>query len=615
MRHYARPSDAPNDLKKLPNHNDWRVILELLPYVWQHKGRVLAAIICLILAKLAVVSVPLVLKRLVDGLNINTESLNPLSFAPLALVIAYGALRFSTSLFTELREFLFIHVTQSTTRTLAKATFMRLHELSLRFHLSRRTGQVTREIDHGVRGISSLINFTLYNIVPTLVEFALVIGYLSWAYSWEFSVIVMVSVVVYSQYTVKITNWRTHMRRAWNDLETKAQSRAVDSLLNFETVKYFGNESWEVKRYDEILADSEQAAIRSQQGLNILNIGQQLIIGIALTLMVWRAVVGVQAGQMTLGDLVLVNAFLIQMYIPLNFLGVIYREIKQSLTDMERLFTLLKAEREVQDIPNAPNLLLKGGAIEFERVDFAYDANKNNPNYRPILQTLNLTVAAGTVCAIVGASGAGKSTLARLLFRFYDVQKGQIYIDGQAINQVTQDSLRRAIGIVPQDTVLFNDTIGYNIAYGQPECTQLDIEQAAKTAHIHDFIMCLPQGYNTMVGERGLKLSGGEKQRVAIARTVLKNPAILILDEATSALDSHTEANIQQQLKDISKNRTTLVIAHRLSTIVDADKIIVMDAGKVIEAGSFEELLKTPSYFADLWAKQQGDTEYLSKRI
>lgn len=615
MRHYARPSDAPNDLKKLPNHNDLRVILELLPYVWQHKGRVLAAIICLILAKLAVVSVPLVLKRLVDGLNINTESLNPLSFAPLALVIAYGALRFSTSLFTELREFLFIHVTQSTTRTLAKATFMRLHELSLRFHLSRRTGQVTREIDHGVRGISSLINFTLYNIVPTLVEFALVIGYLSWAYSWEFSVIVMVSVVVYSQYTVKITNWRTHMRRAWNDLETKAQSRAVDSLLNFETVKYFGNESWEVKRYDEILADSEQAAIRSQQGLNILNIGQQLIIGIALTLMVWRAVVGVQAGQMTLGDLVLVNAFLIQMYIPLNFLGVIYREIKQSLTDMERLFTLLKAEREVQDIPNAPNLLLKGGAIEFERVDFAYDANKNNPNYRPILQTLNLTVAAGTVCAIVGTSGAGKSTLARLLFRFYDVQKGQIYIDGQAINQVTQDSLRRAIGIVPQDTVLFNDTIGYNIAYGQPECTQLDIEQAAKTAHIHDFIMCLPQGYNTMVGERGLKLSGGEKQRVAIARTVLKNPAILILDEATSALDSHTEANIQQQLKDISKNRTTLVIAHRLSTIVDADKIIVMDAGKVIEAGSFEELLKTPSYFADLWAKQQGDTEYLSKRI
>jgi ATP-binding cassette, subfamily B, heavy metal transporter len=606
MRHHARTadlSDASDPLKQTINRPDWRVILELLPYVWQHKWRVVFAIVCLVLAKLAVVSVPLVLKQLVDGLNIAKN--NVALFAPLGLVIAYGALRFSTSLFTELREFLFIHVTQSTTRTLAKSTFMRLHELSLRFHLSRRTGQVTREIDHGVRGISSLINFTLYNIVPTLVEFALVIGYLSWAYSWEFSVIVMLSVLVYSQYTIKITNWRTHMRRAWNELETKAQSRAVDSLLNFETVKYFGNEAWETTRYDDVLAASEQAAIRSQQGLNILNIGQQLIIGVALTLMVWRAVVGVQTGAMTLGDLVLVNAFLIQLYIPLNFLGVIYREIKQSLTDMERLFTLLKAEREVQDEPNAPNLCLKGGAIEFKAVDFAYDANKTHANYRQILHGVNLNIDAGTVCAIVGASGAGKSTLARLLFRFYDVHSGHIYIDGQAINQVTQTSLRRAIGIVPQDTVLFNDTIGYNIAYGQPGCSQEQIEDAAKTAHIHDFIMRLPQGYQTMVGERGLKLSGGEKQRVAIARTVLKNPAILILDEATSALDSHTEANIQQQLKEISKNRTTLVIAHRLSTIVDADKIIVMDSGTVVESGTFTELLKQPGYFAALWAQQQ----------
>jgi ATP-binding cassette, subfamily B, heavy metal transporter len=602
MRHHAGHSRDPHDPKTLPTRSDWRVILQLLPYVWAHKGRVFLAISCLIAAKIAMVSVPIVLKHLVDGLNM--PHMHVLGFAPLALVMAYGALRFSTSLLTELREFLFVNVTQGTTRTLAKATFMRLHELSLRFHLSRRTGQVTREIDHGVRGISSLINFTLYNIAPTLVEFILVLGYLALTYSWEFSVIVALSVVLYSTYTIVITNWRTHMRRTWNELDTQAQSRAVDSLLNFETVKYFGNEHWETSRYDELLAASQIAAVRSQQSLNILNVGQQLIIGVALTLMVWRAVVGVQMGQMSLGDLVLVNAFLIQMYIPLNFLGVIYREIKQSLTDMERLFTLLKTEREVQDVDNAPTLTLSGAAIEFKDIDFAYELGDK---HRPILQALSLSIPASTVCAVVGASGAGKSTLARLLFRFYDVQSGSITIDGQAINRISQASLRASIGIVPQDTVLFNDTIGYNIAYGKPHCSQADIENAAKTAQIHDFIMRLPDGYQTTVGERGLKLSGGEKQRVAIARTVLKNPAILILDEATSALDSHTEAAIQMQLKEISKARTTLVIAHRLSTIIDADTIVVMDGGRVVEQGNFDTLLAKQGYFAKLWAQQQGE--------
>ncbi len=599
MRHHAHTPREPNTL---PTRSDWRVVLELWPYVWAHKGRVSLAIACLILAKVAVVCVPVVLKYLVDGLGMSQSQV--LVFAPVALVLAYGALRFATSLFTELREFLFVNVTQSTTRTLAKSTFMRLHELSLRFHLTRRTGQVTREIDHGVRGISSLINFTLYNIAPTIVEFSLVLGYLAWAYSWEFSLIVLVSVSLYSTYTIMITNWRTHMRRAWNELETKAQSRAVDSLLNFETVKYFGNERWEAQRYDDVLANSEKAAVRSQQSLNVLNVGQQLIIGIALTLMVWRAVVGVQAGRMSLGDLVLVNAFLIQMYIPLNFLGVIYREMKQSLTDMERLFTLLKAEREVQDAPNAPALVLKGAAVAFKDVGFAYETGDK---HRTILQGLSLSIPAGSVCAVVGASGAGKSTLARLLFRFYDVQSGSITIDGQDVRSVTQASLRAAIGIVPQDTVLFNDTIGYNIAYGKPGCTQAEIEQAAKAAQIHEFIVRLPDGYNTTVGERGLKLSGGEKQRVAIARTVLKNPALLILDEATSALDSTTEAAIQAQLKDIAKQRTTLVIAHRLSTIVDADCIVVMKAGRVVEQGTFDALIAQGGRFASMWALQQAE--------
>lgn len=606
MRHHSNSTPP----AELPTRTDWRVISQLLPYVMRYKGRVAVALSCLVLAKIAIVCVPVLLKYLVDGLAI--EKSQAVMFAPLALVLGYGALRFATSLFTELREFFFVNVTQATLRTLAHSTFMRLHTLSLRFHLSRRTGQVTREIDHGVRGISSLINFTLYNIAPTLVEFALVVGYLLWAYEIQFAVIVGVSVVFYSVYTIKITNWRTHMRRRWNELESQAQSRAVDSLLNFETVKYFGNERWEAQRYDDVLASSQKAAVTSQQSLNVLNVGQQLIIAIALTLMVWQAVAGVQKGSMTLGDLVLVNAFLIQMYIPLNFLGVIYRELRQALTDMERLFGLMQTEREVDDAPDAQPIALKGAAIRFDNVSFAYDSGAD---HRAILQGLSLEIPAGSTVAVVGASGAGKSTLARLLFRFYDVQKGALSIDGQDVRSLTQTSLRAALGIVPQDTVLFNDTIGYNIAYGQPGCTQAQIELAAQTAQIHDFIMRMPKGYATLVGERGLKLSGGEKQRVAIARTVLKNPAILVLDEATSALDTHTEAAIQAQLKEISKNRTTLVIAHRLSTVVDADLIVVMDAGRVVEQGRFDVLLSQGGAFAKMWALQQADAATIESAV
>jgi ATP-binding cassette subfamily B protein len=555
----------------------------------------------LIAAKFANVGVPLILKDIVDALSLPKDQL--LLTVPIALVLAYGCARLMTSLFTELREFLFVNVTQRSVRTLARQTFEHLHGLSLRFHLSRRTGQVTREIDHGVRGTSTLISYTLYSVVPLLVELALVIGILVWRYEKSFAIIVSVSLTLYVVFTMSVTNWRTKIRRDWNEQETRAQSRAVDSLLNFETVKYFNNEHFEATRYDETLARSERLAIRSQQSLNMLNAGQQLIIAIALTLMVWRATVGVASGQMSIGDLVLVNAFLLQLYVPLNFLGVLYRELKQALADLERMFQLLGQDLEIQDAPDAQSLHVHGGKLTFEKVDFGYEPD------RAILRGVSFTVPAGTTCAVVGASGAGKSTLARLLFRFYDVNAGAVQIDGQDIRHVTQESLRRAIGIVPQDTVLFNDTIGYNIAYGKPGASQDEIEAAAVAAQIHDFIASLPQGYDTMVGERGLKLSGGEKQRVAIARTLLKNPPILIFDEATSALDSRTEQAIAAQLKAISTNRTTLVIAHRLSTIVDADQILVMDAGQIIESGSFDQLLQRNGTFARMWALQSSDGE------
>jgi ATP-binding cassette subfamily B protein len=585
--------------------NDWKTLGTLLPYLWAYRSRVLFALACLIAAKLAVVGVPILLKHIVDAFIAAPSG--ALIAVPLALIVGYGLLRLSTTVFTEMREFFFAKVTQAAVHTLALKTFRHLHALSLRFHLERRTGAVTREIDHGIRGISSLISFTLYSILPTLVEIGLVLGYLLWNYEVWFAVIVGVSLGAYFAYTFTVTNWRTKFRRQVNELEAKAASRAVDSLLNFETVKYFNNEEYEARRYDATLTQQEHVAIRSQQSLNLLNTGQQMIIAVGLTLMLWRAALGVAEGRMTVGDLVLVNGFMIQLYVPLNFLGVLYREIKQALTDMDRMFRLLDQHREIVDAPHARPLdirYVRGrcAEIRFEHVNFGYDQR------RQVLFDVDFTIPAGTTTAVVGSTGSGKSTLARLLFRFYDVQGGAIRIDGQDVRKVTQQSLRAAIGIVPQDTVLFNDTIEYNIAYGRPGASRAEIIGAARSAHIHDFIASLPDGYDTMVGERGLKLSGGEKQRVAIARTLLKDPAILVFDEATSALDSKTEGVIQAELEAIAADRTTLVIAHRLSTIVNADQIIVLERGRVVERGTHAELLaRGPERgaYARMWALQQ----------
>jgi len=594
----SNPGQAPSaPLEPGAHRDDWTTLATLIPYLWAYRGRVLFAVACLIAAKTAVVGVPILLKNIVDAFA--QAPRGAIVAIPIAMIVGYGLLRLATSVFTELREFFFAKVTQAAVHTLALKTFRHLHALSLRFHLERRTGAVTREIDHGIRGISSLISFTLYSILPTIVELAMVIGYLLWHYEIWFAVIVTASLVIYLGFTFTVTNWRTRFRREMNELDAKASSRAVDSLLNFETVKYFNNEDYEARRYDSTLSAQERAAIKSQQSLNILNSGQQLIIALGLTLMLWRAALGVAEGRMTIGDLVLVNGFMLQLYMPLNFLGVIYREIKQALTDMDRMFRLLDAHREIADRPDARPLQISGAEVRFERVNFGYDLR------RQVLFDVDFTIPAGTTCAVVGATGSGKSTLARLLFRFYEVQDGRILIDGQDVKSVTQSSLRSAIGIVPQDTVLFNDTIEYNIAYGRPGAARDEVIAAARSAHIHDFIARLPDGYESMVGERGLKLSGGEKQRVAIARTLLKNPAILVFDEATSALDSKTERLIQAELEEIARDRTTLVIAHRLSTIVNADQILVMDHGRIIERGTHAHLLDANGSYARMWSLQQ----------
>lgn len=586
---------------------DWKVIRELFPYLLEYKFRFALAISCLVAAKFANLGIPILLKDLIDKLDVPTNSAQALFVVPVALIIGYGLLRFSASLFTELRELIFSKVTQHAVRQIALKVFEHLHALSLRFHLSRQTGGMSRDIERGTRGIQSLVSYSLYSIIPTLLEFVLVLGYFALEYDAWFAIITLVALIVYIIFTVVITEWRTHLRRTMNEMDSRANQKAIDSLLNFETVKYFGNESYEARRYDESLTKYQSAALRSQKSLSILNLGQQAIIAVGLVLILWRATQGVADGSMTLGDLVLVNTLMIQLYIPLNFLGVLYREIKQSMTDLDRMFRLLHSDKEVQDIPGAPALIIKhadrGPEVRFENVSFHYDAN------RPILHGISFVIAPGTTTAVVGRSGAGKSTLARLLFRFYDVQGGAILIDGQDIRQVQQHTLRQAIGIVPQDTVLFNDTLAYNIAYGKPGASTDDIHAAAKAAQMDQFIAQLPDGYKTQVGERGLKLSGGEKQRVAIARTLLKKPAMLIFDEATSALDSKTEQALQSELSNLSRHHTTLVIAHRLSTIVHAHQILVMDHGKIIEQGTHHELLSQGGAYAQMWNMQKRDGE------
>jgi ABC-type transport system involved in Fe-S cluster assembly fused permease/ATPase subunit len=576
---------------------DWHAIATLIPYLWEYKGRVVAALACLITAKVANVGVPVLMKEIVDSLDARTAMLA----VPLVLLVAYGLLRLSTTAFTELREFLFAKVTQRAVRKIGLQVFRHLHALSMRFHLARQTGGLTRDVERGQRGISTLVSFALFSILPTLVEITLVSAILIARYDWTFMAIAAGALGVYIAFTIAITEWRTHFRREMNELDSKANTRAIDSLLNYETVKYFGNEEWEAQRYDQSLQRWEKAAVKSQTSLSALNIGQSAIIAIAVTLIMWRATAGVVAGTMTIGDLVLVNGFMLQLYVPLNFLGVIYREIKQAMADMERLFNLINEHAEITDSPGAKPLVPRGAEVRFEHVDFFYEPA------RQILFDVSFTIPAGHNIAVVGPSGSGKSTLGRLLYRFYDVASGRILIDGQNLRDIQQRTLRAAIGIVPQDTVLFNDTIEYNIAYGRPGATKDEIVAAAKLAQIHDFIASLPTGYETQVGERGLKLSGGEKQRVAIARAILKQPAILIFDEATSALDSKSEKAIQAELKQIARNRTTLTIAHRLSTIVDSDVILVLERGRIVERGTHVALLASSGVYARMWRLQQDE--------
>jgi len=644
MRRSGEPTPPPTLLPsgQIAPRSDWATLQRLFPYLWQYKWRVMLALTFMVGAKLANVGVPILLKNLVDTMNPKAGvGAQALVIVPLGLLLAYGLLRLSTTLFAELRELIFAKATEGAARTISLQVFRHLHALSLRFHLERQTGGMTRDIERGTRAVNSLISYSLYSIFPTLIEVALVLSILAVKFDMWFAWITIIALVFYIGFTISVTEWRTKFRKQMNELDSTAHSRAIDSLLNYETVKYFNNEDFEAKRYDDNLERYRKAALKSQSTLSMLNTGQQLIIAAGLVAMLWRATQGVVDGRMTLGDLVMVNAFMIQLYIPLGFLGVLYREIKQGLTDLEKMFTLMEREREIADVPGALALKLNGAAsphpnplpegegvnsrastatldlpplpegegrgeghtnasVSFQHVHFAYDPA------RPILHDISFEIPAGKTVAVVGPSGSGKSTLARLLFRFYDVQQGQILIAGQDIKQVTQASVRAVIGIVPQDTVLFNDTVEYNIAYGRPGASRAEVEAAAKAAHIHHFIAATPKSYDTMVGERGLKLSGGEKQRVAIARTLLKNPPILIFDEATSALDSANERAIQAELQSVAQNKTTLVIAHRLSTVVDAHEILVMEAGTILERGTHAALLASGGRYASMWALQQS---------
>jgi len=584
--------------------SDWLTLQRLFPYLWAYKWRVVAALALMIGAKVANVGVPLLLKTLVDTMSPKPGDVSAVLVVPVALLVAYAALRLSTSLFAELRDLIFAKATEGAARSISLGVFRHLHAMSLRFHLDRQTGGMTRDIERGTRAVHSLVSYSLYSIIPTLIEVGLVLTLLAVKFDVWFAGITVIALALYITFTISMTEWRTQFRKRMNELDSRAHTRAIDSLLNFETVKYFNNEEFEARRYDDNLERYRLAALKSQRTLSLLNAGQQLIIASGLVAMLWRATQGVVDERMTLGDLVMVNAFMIQIYIPLNFLGAIYRELKQNLADLEKMFVLLEREQEIADAPGAQALQLPQGAasasVRFEQVGFAYVPA------RTILHNISFEIPAGKTVAVVGPSGSGKSTLARLLYRFYDIQQGRIAVAGQDIRMVTQASLRAAIGIVPQDTVLFNDTVQYNIAYGRPGSSLAEVQAAAQAAHIDGFIASTPAGYDTMVGERGLKLSGGEKQRVAIARTLLKNPPILIFDEATSALDSANERAIQAELARVAHNKTTLVIAHRLSTVVDAHMILVMDSGRIIERGSHTELLQAQGRYAQMWALQQS---------
>jgi ATP-binding cassette subfamily B protein len=595
--HHGTLPAAAQETTAAPRRREWRLVPMLLPYLLEYRWRVAFALVCLVTAKLANVGVPLILKEVVDGLDPALAAVA----APFALLAAYGLLRLSTTLFAELRDIVFVPVTQRAIRRLALSVFRHLHSLSLRFHLERQTGGVSRDIERGTNGVSTLLSYMLFSIVPVILEFALVAAVLFAKFDWRFVAVTFFAVACYIAFTFAVSEWRIGIRRQANELDSHANTRAIDSLLNYETVKYFNNEDYEARRYDENLRRYEAAAVKSEASLGLLNVGQSCIIAVAVTVLMMLAADGVVAGALTLGDLVLINGLLIQLYIPLNFLGMVYREIKQARIDMDRMFRLLDENREIEDRPGAAPLPAGGAIIRFDCVSFSYDAK------RPILHEVSFDVPTGHKVAVVGSSGAGKSTLARLLYRFYDVNGGAIRINDADIRDVTQSSLRAAIGIVPQDTVLFNDTIYYNIRYGRPDAARGEVIAAAQAAHIHDFIESLPDGYEAKVGERGLKLSGGEKQRVAIARAILKNPRILIFDEATSALDSKSEKSIQAELNRIARGHTTLVIAHRLSTVMDADQILVMDHGRIIERGTHRELLERGAAYAQMWALQQQE--------